>query len=529
MNLDTSLLPVGPRLIDTLTEERGGVDYLNLRQVNLDLMVACIPGQNNVTSNVRSYSVMCWIYWKIFEETERRKKRNTSTEEIRVFREKVESYFLWGHLQNQVGGVAGTRSRPPNNGRGKVSLQFADWKRSADNTSIQAAVRYGPSLTELGLLEKSAPGVYHVTETGEALAAALDQQLRKSTAYDKLSDLSTDTGTLAEAEALFPFWRSDRTSRPEQIAMQAVLFDFQQIDDIRSPMGRRSAFIYAITQVLQSNRSPLSLEEIRDGLAYRRTRKGGSIDLPPGPREVTDYWFILQSRQLQRIALEVAMGWMEEKMQGDDCASIEDVVRAATKLLTKPPKIQDSSPLLALVRSSARLISTEQEFFVAIDDDPERHDLQSVASCIVDLLGESFDEAFRESMRALFLLSNCDAWLRSDSRYKDLILRGGAMRISLRYWSETVAKFQHAPISDFLRYFFESLIFSQHLAVATNRFDGESSRLRFTFGEEGLESLVDEPWRPGITFDHLYALLQLLVSSGVLMIDDKERYECVSG
>jgi hypothetical protein len=57
------------------------------------------------------------------------------------------------------------------------------------------------------------------------------------------------------------------------------------------------------------------------------------------------------------------------------------------------------------------------------------------------------------------------------------------------------------------------LIISQHLAVATQRYDGEKSRLRMILEEDGLESPAKRPWQPALTPDRLESLLSLLASS----------------
>ena len=54
------------------------------------------------------------------------------------------------------------------------------------------------------------------------------------------------------------------------------------------------------------------------------------------------------------------------------------------------------------------------------------------------------------------------------------------------------------------------MVLSQHFAVATNRFDGGTQRLRITIEEEGLDALISEPWEPYIASDRLETLLSLM-------------------
>lgn len=63
MALDLEEIPTTPFLVPRFKAEPVGVDYLNLRQTNFDLMGECIPGINNATKLVRGYSLITWIYW----------------------------------------------------------------------------------------------------------------------------------------------------------------------------------------------------------------------------------------------------------------------------------------------------------------------------------------------------------------------------------------------------------------------------------------------------------------------------------
>ena len=102
-----------PFFVPKLKTVNSGVDFLNLGQVNFELMAECMPGTNNVTYYVRPYSLICWIYWTYREQLRKKGEENASLEDQHLFREKVESLHLWGHKLNKLRGTPGLGSKIP--------------------------------------------------------------------------------------------------------------------------------------------------------------------------------------------------------------------------------------------------------------------------------------------------------------------------------------------------------------------------------------------------------------------------------
>jgi len=71
-------------------------------------------------------------------------------------------------------------------------------------------------------------------------------------------------------------------------------------------------------------------------------------------------------------------------------------------------------------------------------------------------------------------------------------------------------------MKDFLLVVIEELVLSQHLAVATGRYDGGVVRLRVTIEEEGLRALVAKPWKPAPAADKLASGLSLMAECGLV-------------
>ena len=111
----------------------------------------------------------------------------------------------------------------------------------------------------------------------------------------------------------------------------------------------------------------------------------------------------------------------------------------------------------------------------------------------------------------------------SDSTASSLLEIGGPERISLAYWRKTLDRSSELPIRSFLVFLFENLLLSQHFAVAAGRFDGTVQRLRIAIEEEGLVSMVHEPWKPIVTPDRLATALSLASECGVIEFDEESK------
>src|ERR1051326_6665260 len=109
---DVQSLARGPYLLPRFNPGQGGVDYLGLRQVNLDLMAEYIPSINNATYWIRPYSVICWIYWKFYRLMQDKGVDSPSEAQMIQFKEKVETIFLWGHQLEKRRGIPGFLSKP---------------------------------------------------------------------------------------------------------------------------------------------------------------------------------------------------------------------------------------------------------------------------------------------------------------------------------------------------------------------------------------------------------------------------------
>jgi hypothetical protein len=128
--------------------------------------------------------------------------------------------------------------------------------------------------------------------------------------------------------------------------------------------------------------------------------------------------------------------------------------------------------------------------------------------------------------RALTILLLCRQYAAAfgaDGGMKALLALGGAERISLLYWKEFLEKYQAVLPREFLSYVLEYLVVSQHLSVATRRYDGGTQRLRISIEEEGLCSLTGDYWRPPVTDDKLSNAVSLMAECNLIKFDRNEE------
>lgn len=505
-----------PHFVTAYRPEKGGVDFLGLRQANLDMMAVCLPGINNVTQYIRPFSVLSWIYWKFYQLSQG-KGESVTPKELRDWKEKVEILFTWGHKLYGSGGVPGTDSKPPS--KGPVPLSFAAWKRNAQNTSLMAAVQYGPAaktIDGLGFLEPIGRGFFQAKGHGVALAQELDIDLRR---FDLLKTLEQASATAKQAERIFPAWSIFEVSKTEQQAFQKAFFDSSAIGE-PTPMGRRSTTIQLAHIVLGEARKALTDDEVRIAMFRARGRSSRlSIREDPKLRPFWLRWVVLQVRQSQRLALEGLLSWFESLLVKGH-RDTEEIVEQTLEALADYKGIFSTNKPGKALDLISRNTKTLDEALI----NPDNLDLFWLNRELVAANSDYSAKLAPLCIRTLFLCAAFTQLLSDQNAARLEIKRGGADRISLEFWTKTLLRCRDFELRDFLRYLFERLILSQHFAVAARRFDGNTQRLRISIEEDGLEFLPDKPpLIPKITPDRLSSALSLMEDCGLIGWDDSEK------
>jgi hypothetical protein len=510
----------GPRFVAPYRPDKGGVDFLGMRQVNLDMMANCLPGFNNATWYVRPFSVVSWIYWKFHQLAERRGAQKVSDKELRVWKEKVETLFTWGHKLAGTTGIPGTDARSP--GQGAVPLDFASWKRSPDNTSLMAAVQYGPAaktIDGLGFLDPLPLGksLFITVNEGVELAEALDLKLRDFTLLD---DLGPTVATAEDALELYPAWSIRKPSGREQKIFRRAFFHREAVGE-QTPLGRRSTTLRLAIEALESAGRPLSHDEVRV-IMFRGEggrKRLGLVD--PKLKRMWLSWVVLQIRQCQRFAMEGLLSWFE-RLLVEGCRDTGAVVQETLKAVEEhedifPPDRPDRS--LGMIRDKIpSLDSALRQSAAELYFDPFR-----LTDGMRQAVKDRSDRLAPLCLRSVFFCAAFTMALRSEAQVRPEIERGASDRLSLAYWTDKLLIWGAMELEEFLRHFFEMLILSQHFTVAARRFDGQTQRLRISIEEDGLEFLADAPVIPSLTPDRLYTALSLMADCGLIGWDSSRN------
>lgn len=522
------IVPPSAFFLPETTGQNNGVDFLGLRQTNLDMMADLIPGTNNVTAYIRPFSLLSWIFWKYHILCVDNGIDEPDSASLEAFRERIEILFTWGARIYDYPSIPGKQAEPPAAGSADlVPLTFKDWKRFQNSTSLIAALWYGPAskvVTGLGLLMPvpGRAGFFRTVGQGVKLAQALDEKLRTDVErYNRLlATLNTVSANEADAKALWALWRPDTLSIDEQNAFREVLSDARSAGDYKSLLGRRSSTLGLVQLHLAQAGCSQSVEEIRKGMMLSQRPDGSVYAVPDELKEARDRWVILQVRQLQRLALESLLSWCETKILGG--------ARDTAGLVSIFAQEWDESdyPFIAAERLGD-LLAMIEGCFAVLDEFVaccRNETIPSPLSLIGTIQEEFATSGGKYAAHCLYGLLICAAFAGCVDPQSPALQLGGRARVSLYHLRRRLVGLGDTSIREAMIYVLEAMVISQHFATAVNRFDGQNQRLRIAIEETGLVPLVGSRWQPTVTEDRLHMLLSLAADCGILGGGGNGRY-----
>lgn len=518
--MSTTLIANGPQFVKSYKPDHGGVDFLGMRQVNVNMMAGVLPGINNVTWWVRPFSLVSWIYWKFYHLASEAGISEPTGEQLRIWKEKVEVLFTWGHKLDGWQGLPGISFNPP--GGGATSLSFSDWGRTALNTSLMAAVQYGPAaktLDGLGFLEPGLGPFFKACGEGQDLALSLDACVSKLDVYGLLNSLGSGSATPEQALALFPGWSVGNPTSKEKQAFSRAFFQPPTVGQ-DSRIGRRSTTVQLILDLIGESDRPLTEPDVRAGLFFGRS---STMQERKEREQLKIGWFrwqVLQIRQLQRLALEALLSWFEVRLSVHNDRGTEEIIGAAMNGITAAPNI---FPLGQTVAECNRAFISECRDipgFLALAEGSVLWSPFELMDTIQAKVRQQDDSIVPYALRALFICVRFTDVTLGTKVVQLELMQGIAERMSLSFLRDTIDRCTGLSVVEFTRFLFENLVLSQHFSVAARRFDGETQRLRIGIEEEGLEFLADKPLVPFVTPDRLATCLSLMADCGLLKWDD---------
>ncbi|SNZ19322.1 hypothetical protein [Cohaesibacter gelatinilyticus] len=518
-------LPQSAFFLSPPVSENSGVDFLGLRQANLDMMADLIPGTNNVTPFIRPFSILSWIFWKFHELCASQSKLAPTNIEARAFRERIEILFTWGAQVENAPNIPGKSAEPPASTNGQVELTFEAWERVQNSTSLIAALWYGPAsktISGLGFLAPHRPELFRTTGKGILLATKLDEVLRqKPDLYQRLlNTLEPVKASENDATALWQLWGVNTASEEEQTAFRLALFDENAVGNYAEALGKRSSTIALARLQLSGSARPLTPDEVRQKMYYSEW-DDVLYSIPEGLITARKKWITLQVRQLQRLAFETLLSWCEYKVLN----GVHDTVKMTTDAETA---FNDAEFGLPSGSHLGTLLETLDERAETIEQFAEvgRMDGWFCPFTIIKIIQEQFatmnDKAAASCLYAALLCASFAGCACDDDKL--LVNVGGHHRLSTLHLRKRLIALGNVTLRQAIQFILEALVISQHMATAVNRFDGQNQRLRLSIEETGLEALVNKPWVPTVTEDRLPTILRLASNCGLIKNPSRDMF-----
>ncbi len=534
MDLDFATAP-GARLVTKLALKEGGVDPLGLRQINLDLMDRAIPGINNTTVFIRPYAFMAWAWWKTNDLLLNGGKKDIDLAAAKDFVMRLEVIYAWSHMLaggRDLPGMAVLRSCMPMSGGGQFTFKGPIWenvkKKRQASTSIMDAIQYGPSIKALGFLEQtSVIGVFRPTEQVMPAVRAIDAIVSRS-AVRHIIDPSVDTFLPEEVQWLNDELPPSEPSNEEREIFRSLFEPGRETG--RTDFTRRNDTLALVLEAIEATPEGLTVPELRTVLASG-VLPGGSALVRAGSNDTAlqTTWLLmssLQVRQLQRLALESMLVWIEEMIKSNGgSASTDALVAMALRqaevfdkdlagptvgglLSTLSQRCGTHGWPAAAANGDTDLVALSERLTIAQRGAPGSYD--TIPGLAVTALG------YVEAMYVALKREGAD-----DGKLGELGGRLDRFPISLQH--RRLESLAEATVENLWRELIETWVIAQHVRWSVARNGDGTQRLRLALGDNGwlrVHKRVSGPFGP--TPDRLLSALSLAAQGGMIVRDDTD-------
>ncbi|MEX2745798.1 hypothetical protein AB3480_31840 [Rhizobium mongolense] len=532
IDLDFATAP-GARLVTRLALKDGGVDPLGLRQVNLDLMDRAIPGINNTTVFIRPYAFMAWAWWMTNDLLSNGGKKDIDSAAAKDFVMRLEVIYAWSHMLaggRDLPGMAVLRSCMPMEGGGSLTFKGANWetikKKRQASTSIMDAIQYGPSIKALGFLEQtSVIGVFRPTEQVMPAVRAINAIVSRS-AMRHMVDPGVGTFRPEEVQCLNGDLPPSEPTREEQDVFRRLFEPGRETG--RTDFTRRNDTLALVLEAIEATPDGLTVPELRGVLASgvlpsgRRLLRAGSNDTG-----LQTTWLLmssLQVRQLQRLALESMLVWIEVMIKTNGGSASTDALVAMALSQAEVFDADLAGPTVGNVLTAMSQRSADhgwpvaaakgQTDFVALSDRLSLAQRGGPGSyetipglCLTAL-------AYVQAMYTALKPQGAD-----DGKLGELGGRSDRFPISLQH--RRLLSLQDATVDTLWRELIETWVIGQHVRWSVARNGDGTQRLRLALGDSGwlkVHKRLSGPFGP--TPDRLLSALSLAAQSGMVDRDD---------
>lgn len=318
----------GFRVVGELVLDESGVDPIGLRQINLDLMDATLPGINNTTHYIRPYTFMAWAWWRASQYADR---PGMTSEKIIDLVERYEAIYAWSNSLARTpfrGEVSVRKHLNPKVSTGTFTFAGPDWESyKKEKTGFMAPTEYGPSIKALHFLKPE--GGLFIWATEALPAIKVIDEIVSASLPERLLLPEPLTVTLGDLRPLAGALAVNKPSAEEMAVFRHLFYDIGAHEQAGKDMRRRKATVDLLRSILVDE-GPLGIDDIRrkfaafgDVPAY----EGDAVEM----RNTSLLLCHLQARQLQRLATESMMLWVEVVLSSskETALSTEEIVAEA--------------------------------------------------------------------------------------------------------------------------------------------------------------------------------------------------------
>lgn len=512
------------RLVEELKLIPGGVDPLGLRQVNLDLMATALPGINNVTYRIRPYAFMAWAWWRAAQTFMTGNNQIVQASRLQNLVDRWEVVFAWSHVLatntpelpgRNVLSTSLPRALTPYRLYGKAWDEFRDSRRTS--TALMAPIQYGPSIKSLGWLIPQQGRIFVPSDQAMPAVTAIDAIATSALPAEMLRPSDVEI-TPEQVRALHAAWTVAAPSGAEKQVFWRLFYEAGADPRAGEDARRRQHSLRLIQAVLQQSTGPLAEMDIRRVLSSGRLSGGESLALPADLIETQRLWSALQARQLQRIALEAMLVWIEAQIEKrGGAADAEDLAAdAAADARSTEDKADSATVGIYLAAAASRDTGigwpaacahvAATDIFTLMEEL-----LSAQAGRVSSIPGLALRAlAFAEAMAAGLREAGIDSSPRGP-------LGGNADRLPLNAMSRRLGSLRDHPMRDLWREIILSWVLAQHIRWSVARNGDGTQRLRLALDEGGWVRLRADRSGPfGPTPDRLAAALSLASDCGLI-------------
>lgn len=308
----------GVAIVSELQLDDVGVDPIGLRQLNLDLMDRAYPGINNVTSYIRPYAFMAWAWHKAAEVASQGGKIDPNSAVMKDLVDRYEVLWAWSHCLTSAPGLVGytvLRPRLPlKHDPREFIFSGPDWealrKARRTNTGVMAAVQYGPSIKALRWLLPAEDGTFRPSTQAEQAIRKIDS-ITGAAVPARLLAIDPPAVTADEIADFATHLPAVEASEEERTCFAKLFYELGSEASAADTFVRRRHSLDLIRSILGAAGEPLSLARLRRAFASASAPPNASPEIHTSLTVVA----ALQVRQLQRLAIEAMLVWVERRIE----------------------------------------------------------------------------------------------------------------------------------------------------------------------------------------------------------------------